>query len=179
MSDEYRTLTSAIASGDTEAFARFYRQWFDFVLAEAMRVMGADEQTCLDIVQETMLRVIRSIKPLNAEADVQRWLRAVTRSACMDHLRREARRRKREQAQWAGRGDRDADQELAERLAWLHRQLAALDREQARMLSMRYRLGWTLRRIGEALGLTSGAVDGKLSRSIAALRLKAREEFNE
>ena len=68
---------------------------------------------------------------------------------------------------------------LCERLEWLRRELAALDDPQTRLLVMRYRLGWTLQRIGSALGLKPGAVDGRLGRLTAALRRRAQETIDE
>ena len=40
MAESVRDMTSAIASGDTEAFARFYEQWFDVAFCETRRVLG-------------------------------------------------------------------------------------------------------------------------------------------
>ena len=50
---------------------------------------------------------------------------------------------------------------------------------QVRLLTMRYRFGWTLQRIGAAVGLKPGAVDGRLARLVAALRRRAQETFHE
>jgi DNA-directed RNA polymerase specialized sigma24 family protein len=47
------------------------------------------------------------------------------------------------------------------------------------MLTMRHRFGWTLRRIGNAVGLSPGAVDGRLGRTREALRKQASEQFND
>lgn len=180
MNDDTRSLTRAIASGDTEAFARFYRQWFDFVFAIARRCGGRDEQSCLDIVQDVMLRVIRSIKPMNSEADVQRWLAVVTTSVCCDGLRRERRRLAREWRAAGGAGSRgESIEETDERLAWMRRELRSLPGDQAKLLTLRFRFDWTLKRIAVAMGLKTGAVDGRLSRAIASLRLKAQEKFND
>jgi DNA-directed RNA polymerase specialized sigma24 family protein len=55
----------------------------------------------------------------------------------------------------------------------------ALDPEIAQMLTMRHRFGWTLRRIGNAVGLSPGAVDGRLGRTRDALRKQASEQFND
>ena len=65
---EIKTLTGAIAAGDTDAFSRFYRARFDQMLAEAVRATGRDESFCLDVVQDAMMRVIRSMKPMSSGA---------------------------------------------------------------------------------------------------------------
>jgi RNA polymerase sigma factor (sigma-70 family) len=173
------TLTRAVASGDTEAFARFYGQWFDTMYAMARRCTGRDESFCLDVVQEAMMRVIRSLKPMSHEMDLRRWLSVVVRSCALDLLRRELRQRKRYQEPFSGKRCQEPLSEMAEQIAWLRRQLHDLPADDARLLSMRFRFGWTLERIGRALGLKPGAVDGRLTRSIAALKERATEDFDE
>jgi DNA-directed RNA polymerase specialized sigma24 family protein len=79
-SSTIQRLTTAIASGDTEAFGRFYDRWFDWSVAEARRATGRDESFCLDVVQDAMMRVIKSMKPLPHEAALYRWMRVVIRS---------------------------------------------------------------------------------------------------
>ena len=86
---EIAKTTRTIASGDTEALARFYSQWFDPMYAMARRSTGRDESFCLDVVQECMMRVIRSIKPMATESELRRWLHVVVRSCALDALRRE------------------------------------------------------------------------------------------
>ena len=178
MDDSIRQLTRAIASGDTEAFARFYRRWFDRMYAEANRVTGRDESFCLDVVHDGMMRVIRSLGPMDNEAVLWGWLRAVIRSCAFDRLRREMRRRRREQA-GAGIALPAAPDDLEERLAWLREELAQLDEREAALLTMRHRFGWTLRQVAGAAGLNPGAADGRLRRTLQTLRRRAKEAFDE
>lgn len=180
---EIKALTTAIASGDTEAFARFYRAWFDAMYADAVRATGRDESFCLDVVQDAMLRIIRHLRPMATEDDLRRWLRAVVRSCAYDRLRSEARRRRRE-AEAAARRDATAPgpahpDDLRRRLRWLEQQLQACDDASTRMLVMRHRFGWTLRQIAASLGLEPGAVDGRLRRLVRGLRRKAQEESHD
>lgn len=179
MAESVRELTSAIARGDTEAFARFYRRWFDFALGAARQCSGRDEQFCLDIVQHAMMRVIRSIEPMAGEADVRRWLRTVVHSCCRDRLRAEARRARRERIRHLPHASAHELAHQQDRLNWLAAQLAAIERSQVHLLNMRFRFGWTLSRIGAALGLKPGAVDGRIQRTLSSLRAKAREDFHE
>ncbi len=173
-----REQTSAIASGDSEAFAHFYRAWFDRAYADARRATGRDESFCLDVVQDAMIRVVRSMKAMDSEAQLRNWLRVVVQSCPYDRLRKEARQKRREEAR-AARSLDEPDSLLEDRLAWLRRELAGSDSQGTRLLLMRYRLGWTLERIGWVVGLAPGAVDGRLRRAAGELREKARESFDE
>ncbi|MFG0330496.1 MAG: RNA polymerase sigma factor [Phycisphaerales bacterium] len=172
-----KSITTAIASGDSEALAAFYETWFDWMLHESRRATGRDESFALDVVQESMMRVIRSIRPIESEAALRAWLRAVIRSAAVDLIRTERRRSQRDRAR-PTESDESDEVRVDERLAWLRDELSRVDHSTARLLNWRFRAGWTLARIGAALGLETGAVDGRIARAVAALRNEAKEEFD-
>ncbi len=170
---ETRTRTAAIASGDTEAFAQFFDEWFAWMGREAARLSGRDDAFCADIVQDSMMRVIRSLKPLDGADDLRRWLRVVVRSCVYDRLRAGSRRRSRDRE--ADRpASRQPDPHLQERIRWLGRELQSVGDANADLLLMRYRFGWTLQQIGDAVGLKAGAVDGRLRRLLGTLRRRGR-----
>ncbi len=177
-------MTAKIAAGHPEALCRFYRGWFDTMFTEARRATGRDESFCLDVVQDAMMRVIRSMKPMKNELHLRRWLRAVVNSCAADRLRSESRRRAREQ-RWAASSKAIQTSGLAPaddpnvRQRWLREQLAALDERAAELLVMRHGFGWTLKQIGRAVGMTPGAVDGRLRRLLGTLRRKASEESDD
>lgn len=171
-------LTASIASGDTEAFGRFYDAWFDRSLAEAKRCSGRDESFCLDVVQDAMTRVITSMKPLPSEATLGRWMQVVIRSCAYDRIRSEQRRKRREKASGKQEALNVTENNHEQELQWLHEQIKRLDDSDVRLLIMRHRFGWTLSRIGSALGIKHGMVDRKLRRIISKLKRKAREDFD-
>ena len=177
---EVKDLTSAIASGSTAAFTRFFDEWFDSMYAEAARATGRDESFCLDVVQDAMMRVVRSMKPMSTTDDLRRWLRVVVKSCAYDRLRGETRRRARElRSVGVSAPAVEPHPDLGARLEWLHRELQSLDKGGLDLLLMRHRFGWTLQQIGRRLKLTPGAVDGRLRRLVATLRRKSGEEFND
>lgn len=162
-----RELTGAIASGDTEAFGRFYRDWFNRAFRYARLATGRDEAFCLDVVQDAMLRVIRSMRAMNTEQEVSNWLRAVVKSCAYDRLRKDRRRMMRE-SRAADKSECDAA--TAGRLAWLESELSQLDARTFPLLVLRFRFGWTLQQIGRVLGIKPGAVDGRIRRATEELR---------
>ncbi|MCH7871555.1 MAG: sigma-70 family RNA polymerase sigma factor [Planctomycetes bacterium] len=101
----------------------------------------------------------------------------VTRSVAFDHLRKE-RRRRRAREQKAAEVRRDVVDEsrsdLFERIEWLRSEMRGLDRVSAEIIELRYRGGLTLEAIGRRLGLGTGAVHGRLTRTIARLQKKRR-----
>lgn len=167
-----QAITRAIASGDPEAFARLYENRFDFVLRAVQRSARLDEGAALDVVQEAMLRVIRTIRPIQSERQLDAFLTRVARTSAYDHLRREQRRRRREAAaaQSDALAQRPSAEERAEELAALRSALGRLDRATRDIVEMRYRAGMTLEAIGARLGLKPGAVHGRLGRGVRRLR---------
>lgn len=177
MGESIRRITKAVASGDPEAFSRFYEKYFDDLYRMARYATKRDEQFCLDVVQDAMMKVIKSIPILDSDPTLRAWLRRTVYSCAIDRLRIEARqgRAERRAAETARHPD-DADLVTGtrERMHWLEKQLAELDGSSQTLLIMRHRFGWTLARIGRELGLSTGAVDGRLSRLIDRLRQKAK-----
>jgi RNA polymerase sigma-70 factor (ECF subfamily) len=180
LADRTRELTAAIARGDTSAFETFYNEWFDPAYLIALRITRRDESFCLDVVHETMLRAIRSIRPLSTRSDAQRWLTRVVHTAAIDLLRREARRarRERERAPADAAASPGDGAELLERIGWLRREVAKLPPSDRTLLSLRLS-GKTLRAAGEATGLSEGAAQGRIRRAMKRLRQRARESFDE
>lgn len=176
--DDVRRVTREIASGNPEAFARFYKAKFNHIYAVARSATGFDEHAALDVVQDAMMRVIRYIRPFDDARVFDNWLTRVTRSAALDHLRRQRRRRLREQKAAEGRPAvvNETDfHDLQERLDWLRGELSGLDRVAGEIIELRFRAGLTLSAIGKRLGLGTGAVHGRLNRALAKLRERSRE----
>lgn len=174
--DATARLTRAIASGDTEAFACLYKERFDQMYAWARHGTGKDEAFCLDAVQDAFVRVIKHMKPIDTEAELGAWLRRVTLSACYDLLRKDRRRAARERGAAPPPEPGASLDEATERVM---KEIAALDEPTASLIEMRYRFGWTLDRIGRAVGIKPGAVDGRLSRAAAKLRDRTGEVTDE
>ena len=67
-------LTGAIARGDTVAFGEFYEVWFDRAFSMARSVSKRDESFCLDVVQDTMMRAVKYMKPMPSEKALTNWM---------------------------------------------------------------------------------------------------------
>lgn len=174
-------LTQAIARGDSSAFGRFYDEWFDRLHRMARASTGRDESFCLDVVQDAMLKIMRSMKRFEDEKAFEAWLRVIVMRCALDRMRAERRRAARESSHARARTEVIAVTEGHEdgRLQWLEKKLAQLDHDRSLLLVMRFRLGATLGHIGRAVGLGPGAVDGRIGRSLAQLRAAAKENFDE
>ena len=177
MPDATHKLTAAMAAGDEVAVGTFYRRYFDWLYDQARRATRRDEAFCLDVVQEAVLRVIRTIKAVESESAFRSWLRLVVRACAYDMLRLETRLRRREQVAVAVRAARGEPEEGClcdeEQIAWLRREIASFDSTLARLIELRFEKGWTLQRIAEAWGVSTGTIDGRLRRALRQLRRRA------
>ena len=173
---------AALHSGDGEAFARVYRAKFGYTLAIARSATRLDEPTCLDIVQDAWTRFVRTPPKCEHEAQLDAWLRLSVLSAARDAARREKRRRTREHASTNGHAAHDTvrdESDVDERLAWITRELDALDRETRAMLGLRFRTSMTLAQLGGMFDAAPGAAHGRIGRALAHLRDRAQEVFRE
>lgn len=165
-----RELTRAIARGDTDAFERFYRDWFEPAYAMARTITRRDESFCLDVVQDAMLRVARSIKPMDTHEQLAAWMKRVVHTAALDRLRAERRRLARERAASASDAMPDPIAEMDDRIAWLHEQIVALPQDDRSLLMLRFGRSRTLDATADAHAMTPGAAHGRLRRAIERLR---------
>jgi len=139
--------------------------------------------SCLDIVQDAMMRVIRSLKPIGSRDGLDRWMARVVRTAALDRLRREARRARHEGLAAGGRPGEASVEPAAvlvarEEEAWIRDRLEEMPEGDRVLLGARFGEGRTLREAGAAAGMTGHAAHGRIRRIIERLRAAAREAFH-
>lgn len=161
-------LCARVGRGDQAAFADLYEAWFDRCHAMARSLTGRDESFCLDVVQETMLRVARRIPPMECERDLARWMVRAVHSSAIDLLRRESRAKRRESA--AARQPVSPPAPALDAAEWLTAALRELDAQEHAMLTLRYGRGASLEVVGKAQGLSADAAHGRLRRLLGRLR---------
>lgn len=87
--DDLRRLAEAAAHGDDVALAELVRTTQPLVWRVCAHLGSTGEEE--DLVQETYLRALRSLRSYRGEAPVRAWLVAVARNVCADHVRRRTR----------------------------------------------------------------------------------------
>lgn len=170
-----------MAAGDERAIEAFYRRYFDWLYSQARRLCRRDEAICLDVVQEAVLKIIRSIKQVESEQTLLAWMKLVVQTTVLDLWKQEARRKTREAVVAAHRSESETapdaidPDEQATQMAWLRGEIARLDPVLVEMIEMRFEKQWTLVRIGQWFGLSAGTIDGRLKRALKQLRQKATD----
>jgi RNA polymerase sigma-70 factor (ECF subfamily) len=186
MTDE-RALIAASKSGDPAALDALVRTHQDRVYSFAMR-MCRNVEDAKDILQETFLGVIRSIREFREESKFSTWLYRIASNACLKKRRRgvheptpeqelslddlmprpDAEGRRPEIADWSGDAER----------ALLHGELSArmesaidkLPRDYKLVLVLRDVEGLSAEETAQAVGLSVSAIKSRLHRARVFIR---------
>ncbi len=168
--------TSAMARGDPNATEIFYKAWFDRSYSMVRFLSKRDESFCLDVVQDAMIKIVRSVRPFDDADALKKWVARIMYTTTVDSLRREVRRKHHERAAAEFRRNAAAGPdalerlEIEERIEWLESRIRELPDEEKKLLFHRYRLGKTLGAAGKALGITGDAAYGRIRRLLERLR---------
>jgi len=172
-------LSAGMAAGNADAIETFYCQYFDFLYQHARRATRRDEAFCLDVVQDAVIRIMRTIRRVDSEAQLRAWLGLVVRTTAYDLLKSERRREVRE-AVLVPTGERGVEANTdADQLVQLRAEISRLDPLLVRMIELRFERQWTLARIAGQLGLSVGTIDGRLRRALLVLRERLEENSHD
>lgn len=166
-------LTRNLVAGDEEAFRQFHQQYFDRLYRFLLVLCQGQEQETRDALQQTLLRVIRYIRPFESDEVFWCWLKAVARSTARDIGRKQRRYRALLEAfalRFVQPSAQDHFAETDSLSLALQESLAELPAPERRLLEAKYLEGCTVKELGLQTGLTLKAVESRLDRLRRALR---------
>lgn len=167
-------LASRIAKGDHAALDAFYARWFDRGVALVRRLTGRDEAFCMDVVQEAFLRVVRKPPGGLVDESLDRWMIKTLRSAAIDLIRAESRRKAREDRSGRARATLQEDSaELSRGFVEsgnVREVLEDIGSDEHVLVWLRLKSEVSLEAAGAAAGMSGDAAHGKLRRLFARLR---------
>lgn len=160
--------------GDAASLDSLLVRWQERLWRHALRVTG-DPDAAWDVLQEALLVIARQIRRLEAESVFGVWAYRIVGHKARDWLRQHLRRRERETryAQLRHSEGIDADEPTPEvpgvKAAW--RRLSSTDHT---LLTLRFKDGFSIDEMAEALGIPAGTVKSRLH--YAKQRLRAMME---
>ena len=167
---------------DMASLEALYARYGSYVYALAMRMLGRSEEA-EEVVQDVFWQLWKNESEYDpARAAFRTWLFAITRSRCLDRLRRHRSRSDSELPRGSGLGSAvpDPEQEaiLAERQKHVVAAFQALPEPQQRVLEMGFFNGLTHREIAERLGEPLGTVKSRIKMGMDKLKdsLRSFEE---
>ena len=81
-------LTAKMKDGDEAAFSAFYERYCDRLFRYLIVLTRGDEARSRDLLQETMTKVVRSVRGFADERQFWNWLAALARNCFIDALRK-------------------------------------------------------------------------------------------
>jgi RNA polymerase sigma-70 factor (ECF subfamily) len=184
-------LIEACQQGNASAFNLLVRRWerplFNFVY----KYVG-DAAVAQDLVQDTFVRVVKSIGRYGHRGAFSSWLYSIAVNLCKDHLRRKKRRTVVSlhdyYATVSGRrisvrdevpdedARTDAAAEAADREKLVRRLLAGLSEDQRVVILLREYQALTFPEIAQVLGVPENTAKARLHRGLRAMRRQLEGE---
>lgn len=166
-----RFLVAAAQAGDPHAFEALVRRHHGSLYRVALRLLGSEIEA-EDAAHETLVQAWRALSTFRGESAFSTWLYRIVTNRCLNA--RAARHPMEPLPDVMIDRDSDPAEALAqsERLDALARGVLALPAEQRAALVLRELEGLSYEQIAEAVGVTVGAVKGRIHRARLGL-LKA------
>ncbi|MFC4601285.1 RNA polymerase sigma factor [Cohnella hongkongensis] len=167
-----------LKEGSLEAFDRFYEQAAPFVMRIAGKLLGGDRMEMEDVCHDVLLAVISQPEKYSPDrGSVEAWLAVLTKSRCMDRLRKRRRIVLEERDSPFERGLALAgeaaltEQRVLAKMEGeaLRRALSELDGVQRRTLTEVYYRRRTRRELAEAWDVPVGTVKSRVRYGLSRL----------
>jgi len=176
---EIALLTRGMAKGKEKEYRVFYDRYAWRLFRKGFFLLHGDPETAADLVQETLLRVVKNIRPFETEKAFWNWLALILRNLVFDHLRktRPISLASESLAQFPAKPDTLDEDILDLNAAMKHLTCDAQD-----LLLLKYQGGLTCRMIANQLGITEEAVETRLVRARGELRkvlIRNGEKYHE
>jgi RNA polymerase sigma-70 factor, ECF subfamily len=170
-------LMTAVQAGDQVALAALVTRHHAPLLGYLYRLVGGDRQLSEDLVQETLLHVLRQ-RTYQADRPFKPWLYAIATNLARDYFKsaavRKSRREGDEEEALLHLSDSEASPEeralAAEQGSEVRAALAQLREEYRVVVVLRFYQGFSLQEIAETLHIPLGTVKSRLSVGVHRLR---------
>ena len=161
-------LTALMKDGDEAAFREFHEAYFHRLFRYLYVALNGDAVAAQDVLQETLLRVVRHVRRFDDEAAFWGWLTRLARSAAVDHGRRISRTQRllgRFAAETAETPDSQPD-------LWplVESALERLDASDQAILRAKYEGNAAIGEIAATLQISPDAAESRLARARRSLR---------
>ncbi|MEN3272158.1 MAG: polymerase sigma-70 factor, subfamily [Actinomycetota bacterium] len=162
-------LVAAAQEGDRDALEHLLRRHHDRIRALARRLCGNDADAA-DATQEALLAVVRGLERFDGRAAFTTWLHRVATNACLDELRRRARRPQPSPDEIVGRAVSIGDPaEAVSARIDVDAALATLPIEFRAAVVLRDLCALDYAEIAEVLDIPPGTVRSRIARGRAAI----------
>ena len=152
-------LVHRILQGDSDCFEVLCKRYYASLQAIAYAIL-MDSHLAEDAAQETLAVACRNLSKLHKPKKVAPWLAAICRNVAKDTLRDRSKQKRLEQCEEAKvsyKADDSGD--------WVHQAVSQLPPSLREIVLMRYFDSMSYQQIGQILGLSGQAINGRLRRA--------------
>lgn len=176
MTETGKLLAVYVADGSEDAFRELVRRYVDLVHSTAVRLVEGDTHLAADVTQLVFLNLARKAADLPGDIKLGGWLHRDTCFTASKMLRRERRRRIREQKAVEMNLIEQMDGEDAPISSALDAAVNQLREEDREAILLRFYEKRDFQAVGEAMGTSENAAQKRVSRALEQLRrmLKGR-----
>ncbi|MBI2924657.1 MAG: sigma-70 family RNA polymerase sigma factor [Verrucomicrobia bacterium] len=163
-----------MSRGDEMAYRTFYDLYFNRLLRYLLVVTRGDEDAAREALQQTLLRVVRHVRPFDSEPVFWSWLTVLARSSIVDEERKRRRYLSFLDRFFQGQqieASAAADGTDAHLLALLEKHLATLAEHERELVEQKYFATASVKEIAADCEQSEKAVESRLVR----IRKKLRE----
>jgi len=165
-----RELLNQLARQRSEnAFNEIVRRHVDLVNSAAFRQLGSAD-TARDITQIVFILLTKQAKQLKPDVILTGWLYRTTRNLCLEHIRKDQRRREREQAAADHLMNTTSADQWEHVAPQLEPAMDELNDAERHAVLLRYFKNKSLRDVGVELGIGEDAAQKRVSRALDRLR---------
>lgn len=172
---EIKSLTQAMTRLDESAWESFYKQYHHRLLSYHLKLCYGDFSLASDVIQETLLRIVRHIKVFKNEKDFWRWLACLSRCSCMDAGRsRTSYSRLLEKWSHHLETNKQSNVEVEDSDTFIEEFMTSLSNDEQYLFHLRYWNGLTIKELASTLSKSEKSIEYQLSN----LRKKAKHWFS-
>jgi RNA polymerase sigma-70 factor (ECF subfamily) len=171
--DSDGALVERVLAGDRGAFAEVVRRHDERLRGLAYKLLGGDRYRMDDAMQEAYIRAYRAMGTFRRDAHLGSWLYRIVYNACIDELRRSARRPDpvdTAEPVWDRPGEGSGPDGIVVNADAARRALAALPDDQRVTVVMVDGEGLDNQTAAKLLDIAPGTVASRLSRARASMR---------
>jgi RNA polymerase sigma-70 factor, ECF subfamily len=171
------TLTQRLAAGDEASFAEFHVAYAARLFRYLIVLQRGDAQAADELLQDTLIRVVRHARSFEDEATLWSWLTRLARTAAADRARKTTRYlRFLERFQFSAAAVEEPSQLEADDIEQaLEAALMQMPAEDAALLRAKYHQQATQRELAARFEISEAALESRLRRARDTLRQLAFE----
>lgn len=170
-------LMAAFQGGDNEALSALLKSVLP-QLGSITRRRFSNHQTADDVLQESLITIVKNAKSFRGESKVLTWMYTITNNACVDHIRREQTRSAQNVSDEPLAYIADKAQDFANNLDTelvVRDALHELPKDQYEALTATWIDGLSIEEASELLGVPPGTIKSRCDRGKKALAEKLRD----